>query len=443
MSHRGKHLRLGWLLCAGLAPYLLGARGCYSGSDDVPLEGNAAHAGRGGGSAGSSLDAGGTGDAGATDLPGGATGTAASGGSTGGNAGRAGAPSGGTPGLQAGSAGDAGQGGALEPPQPPPVTCAVEEWGGTLAFGPSRVSAAHFNADGRVDLLGTPRACCATLPEDIHDVQLFLAGDEALEELPVVTVPEGDLRPRSLDLDADGLSDLAVLGEGVLRLFLNQGDGSFEPAAEHTLDAAGTPEVYDVTGDEIPDLLLRGNAASTVIVVRGGAEPGTVNAPLTLPVAELPRVGPDFDGNGHPDTLRFVEGVLEIRMSDRSGDLPSAPTFEYPTSLTPPRSPYLGGAVGVTLGDFNGDARLDAFYTYGAANLSEISQGAVRIGRDDGTFDAETPLSFAGLRPLEFLAADLSGDDDADELVVASLASGDAPVVTAYRFTCSPVRSEQ
>jgi len=103
----------------------------------------------------------------------------------------------------------------------------------------------------------------------------------------------------------------------------------------------------------------------------------------------------------------------------------------------PPRSPSSGSFPKDTYADYDGDGHQDVFYSYGSSNAPDLSEGAFRLGRGDGTFGSETVKSFEITdRPSYFTAADVTGDG-VDELFVRGLVGLDYPYVRAYTLVCT------
>jgi hypothetical protein len=81
-----------------------------------------------------------------------------------------------------------------------------------------------------------------------------------------------------------------------------------------------------------------------------------------------------------------------------------------------------GGISGVTVGDFNGDGKLDI----ATANNDATSSVSVLLGNGNGTFQAPMQLASGGINPSAIAAGDFTGDGRTD-LVVAFAGSSAVP----------------
>ena len=120
----------------------------------------------------------------------------------------------------------------------------------------------------------------------------------------------------------------------------------------------------------------------------------------------------DFDRDGFPDVVFLTQSnKIGIALGLGNG------AFRTPALLTEPNQP-----VGVAVGDFNRDGKLDlAVADAGSSNIT------VRLGNGDGTF--QSPASFAaGSSPFWIETADFNGDGKAD-LAVANNGSANVSIL--------------
>jgi hypothetical protein len=165
------------------------------------------------------------------------------------------------------------------------------------------------------------------------------------------------------DFNRDGKLDIATAagGEGLVAIYLGNGDGTFQPAVGYAVSAyAYSILAGDFNNDGIPDLAVAINSANTVSILLG---------------------------NG--------DGTFQTAV-------------DYPTGI----SPY-----GLAIGDFNGDGIPDLAVSNNncSAPGSSCPTGTVSIllGNGDGTFQQNVDY-LVGLYPQLLAEAELSGEGGAD-----------------------------
>ena len=236
----------------------------------------------------------------------------------------------------------------------------------------------------------------------------------------------GDLYPYSPavgDFNGDGKLDLVVANNagGDVSVFLGNGDGTFQAARNYP---AGSYPIFvtvgDFNGDGELDLAVA-NGYGGVNVLMGNGD-GTFRAPVNYQVGthnfttSISITVGDFNGDGKldlavADFYGIYGGNGNLAVLLGNGD----GTFQAPAFYAAGGNPH-----SVAVGDFNGDGKLDL----AVANQSNVS---ILLGNGDGTFQAAQEYT-AGAGPVSVAVADFNGDGKED-LALANLGSGDVSVL--------------
>ncbi|MBV9927256.1 MAG: VCBS repeat-containing protein [Acidobacteria bacterium] len=325
----------------------------------------------------------------------------------------------------------------------------------TVGQGPSSITSADFNGDGKADL---------AVGIQFTDMVTVVFGDGAGGFSGATSLNSGGT-PRAVaaaDLNGDGRPDLVAGNNGSnnASVFLNNGGGTFAAAVNY---AVGTDPsavaVGDLNGDGRADLAVANHTSAgspgTVSVLLGsgaGAFGAATNytvgiGPKDVIVGDFDRDGrADLavaneyshnvsillgDGAGHFSTGRgYVAGTgpwsLAAGDFNRDGKLDIAALDSVKQSLlllagrgdgrfsTPPTYATNNGPMGVTTGDFNGDGKLDAAVSYFSFNPSTV---ALLLGDGRGGFTLSKSFD-VGADPRVLTAADFNRDGKLDLVTV-------------------------
>ncbi|WP_407571665.1 FG-GAP repeat domain-containing protein [Deinococcus altitudinis] len=218
------------------------------------------------------------------------------------------------------------------------------------------------------------------------------------------------------DVTGDGKLDL-ILVDGSVVVFRGAGNGTFSSprtylssGKDNLYASAAAPGQVDRTGNV--SIVTANGSANSVSVLTGSTRfnsypVGTAPAAVTLG---------DLNGDGKLDLVTANSGSNDV--SVLLGLLgPGDGTFGAQT-------PYRVGTApaAVTLGDLNGDGKLDLVTANSGSN--DVS---VLLGQGDGTFGVQTPYR-VGIAPVSVALGDLNGDGFLD-LVTANTDSGDVSVL--------------
>ena len=239
--------------------------------------------------------------------------------------------------------------------------------GGVDVGSESDVAVGDLNADGTLDLLlankidpkrGETSVVYRLSNEGTATAPVYRR-DGALD-LPAAY----HYSPALGDLTGDGAADL-LLGtwKGRIAYHRNQGDGTFEPVDEGLLEVSGeshvVPALGDLTGNGRPDLVV-GTGGGTLQFYRNtgsAAEPSFSRDPDLLADVDVgARAAPeirDLNGDGVHDLLVGAQEGLFVLENEGTA---SAPSFGDTTRVQREGIPRLATPA---MDDLNGDGRLD------------------------------------------------------------------------------------
>ena len=294
----------------------------------------------------------------------------------------------------------------------------LQEW---LDLGPPAASArasvlVDLDLDGHGDLVVAEEP--STTPGTIRVLPGLGAGafGAAWSTPPIARLSD----VAAIDLHGDGLADVAAVSEDTGRLYTLGGDGTgalSPPSVLPLVPGARSIAAADLDGDGRGDLAVAGREGDAVAVVLG-SNSGTLSAPVAFPAGLRPMVvrAGDANGDGQLDLLTANEGLTgpagfqwigPSELAWLAGDGQGG--FAAPVVLD-----TAGRAVGLALGDWNGDGDLDAavahrfkFQPYPVAVYAGDGQGGLGL-----VTELDPPGFFGELAELE--TGDFNGDGAAD-----------------------------
>ncbi|PYM11356.1 MAG: hypothetical protein DME18_14190, partial [Verrucomicrobia bacterium] len=285
--------------------------------------------------------------------------------------------------------------------------------------GPVSLAVSDFNADGKLDLVSANTGGISVLlgkGDGTFQSALNYFGGGVHYQMPV-SLAVGDF-------NGDGQRDLASANEEGVTVFLGNGAGTFQFAANY--DSGMYPvsmAVADFNGDGKPDMAVAQAAYENLtdgsIAVLVGKDNATFETLKTYGAGTRPvsvAVG-DFNGDGKLDLAAantgsypyYTNGSVSVLLGDGNGTFQTATNFKVGTCPSC-----------VAMGDFNSDGKLDLAVANQGTTRDTTSIGSVSIlvGNGDGTFQAAVNYD-AGRYPSYAAVGDFNGDGRPD-LVVAS-----------------------
>jgi hypothetical protein len=257
-------------------------------------------------------------------------------------------------------------------------------------------------------------------------VEVFIGNGNGTFQPKVISPDQYGYGPLAMgDLNGDGKQDIVraidsvSASSNVVHVMLGQGDGTFKMPVEYNSDTGSfqrSVSLGDVNNDGKLDIVvpnygfnfMQTEYRNTVNVLLGNGD-GTFkpavhyqsggDAPWFVDVV-------DVNGDGASDivTQNVGDHTLSILLGNGDGTFQSA----YLTTYSEPGN-YLDN---VTIGDINGDGRIDVISTHGGVPSSV----GVQIANQDGTFSTKNQYSsMYGPNALEI--GDVNGDGFPDIVV--------------------------
>src|SRR5262245_17978854 len=299
-------------------------------------------------------------------------------------------------------------------PQPPP-----EDDGPNAILEPVRFRRAPVALEAKVnslatgDFTGDGRTDLAWFGDDNRLVIAAGQPDGTFARVREWKVEEGSSARAALaaaDLNGDGRSDLALLGEKESRVYLSGPDGTFAEPARYpaSTEKANALVLVDLDGGGTLDLVLVAPDEERSIRVRFGSSGGRFGPeiPLKLPPIRTATFA-DADGDGKAEVFAIHRTSGRVGMYAFEPPAQGKQRFPFASVRYHAFEASKGGGEkgrGMALGDLDGDGRPDVLVSEPAGARLVLYRG-----RPDGGFEeGESFPSFVDGRSVRI--ADFDGD---------------------------------
>lgn len=275
------------------------------------------------------------------------------------------------------------------------------------------VATADFNGDGKLDLVvGNYGSVTVSV--------LLGNGDGTFNSRTDYGTDVNTFSVAVADFNGDGLADIVAANELSLSVLLANSAGGFQARADYV---AGNVPLF-VTARDFKrggnvDLAVAASQDNAVAVLLGNGN-GTFQQPVEYPVGFSPSFveAGDFNGDGNLDlavlacTVEYCQGPSAVFILLGNGDGTFKPSVSYPVEF---------GASSLTMGDFNGDGKIDLAVVNSCGDQlcnDQIGTISILFGNGDGTFQGqvEYPVQYG---PNSIVTADFNNDGILD-LAVAN-----------------------
>lgn len=265
-----------------------------------------------------------------------------------------------------------------------------------------------LNGDGNLDLIVINQSQQAGADNNANFTVLLGDGQGHFSQSGNFPLPALPLQAALLDLNGDGKLDL-LLNSGGLILLPGKGDGTFGPAI--TIGPGANFVIGSVNGNGSKDIILNGPGQIRIFLNNGAGSFQEVDPPELQGLTGNIIVG-DFNGDGLLDL--FIQGANELpgmaQVFLGLGKGSFTPRPEIP--IVPSGYTYAGSPYTFVVGDFDGDGKLDLAGVNGEAHPSHA---LFLWGKGDGTFTSQIVV---GPQSFHAKSADINGDGLTDLITI-------------------------
>ena len=263
--------------------------------------------------------------------------------------------------------------------------------------GPSSVTSADVNGDGKLDLIVANYYTVSVLNNN---------GDGSFAQKVDYLAGSRPISVTSADVNGDSELDLIVANQdsGTVSVLKNSGDGTFAMKVDYVTGASPqSVTIADVNSDGKLDMVFACYNSGTVSVLQNNGD-GTFAEKVHYATGNNPRsvTSADVNGDGKSDLIVANQNSRTVSVLQNNGDGTFATKVDYATGYQP---------WSVTSADVNGDGMQDLIVANSYSDTVSVLQN-----NGDGTFAAT--LDYAtGNNPCSVTSADLNGDGKSDLMV--------------------------
>ncbi len=227
------------------------------------------------------------------------------------------------------------------------------------------------------------------------------------------------------DFNSDGSKDLGLYGNGVLKLYIGNGSGTFTAqstfydfgASTFSLGNHRAVQVADINGDQLADIVVASEPRRSFAALINAGNGVFDGLPIRLSGSQIVFASGDLDGDGDMDFIRGNPNSSSAFLFRGKADGTFASDLPITLGVRP---------TTLQAADVNNDGLLDILVTRNANATPFSSNASLHLGTGQGSFSA--PFLFALSEPVASATntsppiqlADLDRDGDQDLIFIPS-----------------------